>query len=123
MIKMKKRVSLVEMKIRVKDFKNKISMIKNDQELRIWYQPELLNRIPFMGSKEYLNLLYSLETFEKLLNENNDMKKFKYRLWNISLRDDRKLLFHSVNQYLKEEIFLNIDLETRERFILTNKNL
>jgi len=121
MIKMKKRVSLVEMKIRVKDFKNKISMIKNDQELRIWYQPELLNRIPFMGSKEYLNLLYSLETFEKLLNENNDMKKFKYRLWNISLRDDRKLLFHSVNQYLKEEIFLNIDLETRERFILTNK--
>lgn len=74
-----------------------------------------------MESKEYSNLIHSLEIFKKLLNENNDMKKFKYRLWNISLRDDRKLLFHSVNQYLKEEVFLNIDLETRERFILTNK--
>ena len=118
---MKNRISLVEMKIRVKDFKNKIFMIKNDQEIKIWYDPGILNRIPFMESKEYSNLIHSLEIFKKLLNENNDMKKFKYRLWNISLRDDRKLLFHSVNQYLKEEVFLNIDLETRERFILTNK--
>ena len=118
---MQKRVSLVEMKIRVKDFKNKILMLKNDQEIRIWYEPVLLNKIPFMGSKEYLNLLYFLETFGKILNENNDMKKFKYRLWNISLKDDRKLIFHSVNKYLKEEVFLNRDWETRERVILTNK--
>lgn len=118
---MKNRISLAEMKIRVKSFKEKILMIKNDQEMRIWYDPGILNRIPFMGSKEYSNLIHSLEIFRKLLNENNDMKKFKYRLWNLSLRDDRKLLFHSVNQYLKEEVFLNIDLETRERFILTNK--
>lgn len=32
---MKNRISLAEMKIRVKDFKNKIFMIKNDQEIKI----------------------------------------------------------------------------------------
>ena len=120
MIKMKKRISLVEMKERVKRFKEKILMMKNDQEIRIWYEPGILNRIPFIGSKEYSNLIYSLEVFEKILNENNDLKKFRYRLWNMSLKDDKKLMFHSVNQYLKKEMFLNIDLETRKIFVLTN---
>ena len=119
---MKNRISFVEMKARVKEFKEKILMIKN-QEIRIWYEPGILNRIPFMGSKEYSNLIHSLEIFVKMLKENDDMKKFKYKLWNINLRDDRKLKFHSTNQYLKEEVFLNIDLETRKSFILTNKNL
>ena len=119
---MKKRISFVEMKARVKEFKGKILMIKS-QEIRIWYEPGILNRIPFMGSKEYSNLIHSLEVFEKILNENNDLKKFRYRLWDVNLRDDIKLLFHSVNQYLKEEVFLNIDLETRKIFVLTNKNL
>lgn len=119
---MKNRISFIEMKVRVKEFKEKILMIKN-QEIRIWYEPGILNRIPFMGSKEYSNLIHSLEIFVKMLKENDDMKKFKYKLWNISLRDDRKLMFHSTNQYLKEKVFLNIDLETRKSFILTNKNL
>ena len=33
------------------------------------------------------------------------------------------LIDEPTNQYLKEEVFLNIDLETRKSFILTNKNL
>ena len=119
---MRNKISLVELKVRVKDFKKEILMIKN-QAIRIWYQPEIVNRISFMGSREYSNLIHSLEIFGKMLKENDDMKKFKYKLWNISLKDDRKLMFHSTNQYLKEEIFLNIDLETRKSFILTNKNL
>ena len=119
---MKNKVSLQEMKLRVKEFKEKILSIKN-QEIKIWYEPMVLNRIPFMESKKYLNLIYFLGIFGKILNENNDLKKFRYKLWNMSLKDDRKLIFHSTNQYLKEEVFLNIDLETRKSFILTNKNL
>ena len=118
----KNRISLVEMKSRVKEFKQKILSIKN-QEIKIWYEPMILNRIPFMESNEYLNLIYFLGIFGKILNENNDMKKFKYRLWNISLKDDGKIIFHSVNKYSKKEIFLNIDLETRKSFVLSNKNL
>lgn len=119
---MKNKISFVEMKLRVKEFKEKILSIKN-QEIKIWYEPMVLNRIPFMRSKEYSNLMYFLGIFERTLNGNNDLKKFRYKLWNMSLKDDRKLIFHSTNQYLKEEVFLNIDLETRKSFILTNKNL
>ena len=119
---MRNKISLVELKVRVKDFKKEILMIKN-QGIRIWYQPEIVNRISFIGAKEYLNLIYFLGIFGKILNENNDLKKFKYRLWKISLKDDGKIIFHSVNKYSKKEIFLNIDLETRKSFVLSNKNL
>lgn len=117
---MTNRVSFVEMKVRVKEFKEKILSIKN-QEIKIWYEPKLLNRIPFMGSNQYSNLMYFLGIFERTLNGNNDLKKFKYRLWNMSLRDDKKLIFYSTNKHLKEEVFLNIDLETRKSFVLTKE--
>lgn len=117
---MKKMISLIEMKSRLKEFKEKILSIKN-QNIKVWYEPRILNRIPFIESNEYFNLIHFLEIFGKILNENNDMKKFKYRLWKISLKDD-KLIFHAVNKYLNEEVFLNIDLETRKSFILTNIN-
>lgn len=119
---MRNKISLVEMKIRVQEFKQKILMIKN-QDIKIRYEPMILNRIPFMESKRYSNLMYFLGIFERTLNGNNDLKKFRYKLWNMSLRDNKKLIFYSTNQYLKEEVFLNIDLETRKSFVLTNKNL
>lgn len=119
---MRNKISLQEMKLRVKEFKEKILSIKNN-EIKIWYEPMILNRIPFMESKKYLNLIYFLGIFGEILNENNEMKKFKYRLWKISLKNDKKIIFHSVNKYSKKEIFLNMDLETRKSFVLTNKNL
>ena len=73
---MRNKISLVELKVRVKDFKKEILMIKN-QEIRIWYQPEIVNRISFMGSREYSNLIHSLEIFGKMLKENDEIKKFK----------------------------------------------
>ena len=112
---MTNRVSFVEMKIRVQEFKQKILIIKN-QDIKIRYEPMILNRIPFMESKRYSNLMYFLGIFERTLNGNNDLKKFRYKLWNVNVIDERKLRFHSTNQYLKEEVFLNIDLETRKKF-------
>ena len=57
---MKKKVSLQEMKGRVKEFKKIIYYLKKCN-VRIYYNPEVINKIIFMERKDFQNLLRNLE--------------------------------------------------------------
>ena len=104
---MRKKVSLQEMKIRVKEFKEKIYYLKKCN-IRIYYNPEAINKFIFLERKEFQNLLRNL--------------KFQQSLWKIDIKDN-KVLFISKNESIKKELTLKINLNDNRKLIISKRIL
>ena len=116
---MKKKVSLVEMKIRTREFKEKMYYLKKCN-IRIYYNPELINKLIFMEKDQFESLVKNLELFEMNLLEDKKLEKFKYSLWEIDIQDN-KVLFISKNKSIKKELTLKINLNDNRKLIITKR--
>lgn len=116
---MRKKVSLQEMKIRVKEFKEKIYYLKKCN-IRIYYNPEAINKFIFLERKEFQNLLRNLELFERTLIEDKRLGKFQQSLWKIDIKDN-KVLFISKNKSIKKELILKINLNDNKKLIIAKR--
>ena len=118
---MKKKVSLQEMKGRMKEFKEKIYYLKKCN-IRIYYNPKVINKIIFIERDQFQSLLENLELFERTLIEDTKLEKFQYSVWHIDV-ENNKLIITSQNREIKQEVSLNIDLRTNTKLIITKKIL
>ena len=116
---MRKKVSLQEMKIRVKEFKEKIYYLKKCN-IRIYYNSEAINKFIFLERKEFQNLLRNLELFERTLIEDKRLGKFQQSLWKIDIKDN-KVLFISKNKSIKKELILKINLNDNKKLIIAKR--
>lgn len=116
---MKKKVSLVEIKGKVRKFKEKIYYLKKCNIL-IYYNPEVINKIIFIERKDFQNLLRNLELFERTLIEDKRLGKFQQSLWRIDIKNN-KIIITSKNREIKQEVSLNIDLKNNNKLIITKK--
>lgn len=116
---MKKKVSLVEIKGKVRKFKEKIYYLKKCN-IRIYYNPEVINKIIFIERKDFQNLLRNLELFERTLIEDKRLGKFQQSLWRIDIKNN-KIIITSKNREIKQEVSLNIDLKNNNKLIITKK--
>lgn len=116
---MKKKVSLVEMKIKTRKFKEIIYSLRK-ANIRIYYNS--LNKIFFMERKDFENLLENLELFERTLIEDKRLGKFQQSLWQIDV-ENHKMILTSQNKEIKQEVTLKIDLITNTKLIITKKIL
>ena len=80
---MRKKVSLQEMKIRVKEFKEIVYSLRK-ANIIIYYKPELMNKIIFLEREKFEILLENLESFEMNLIENKKLEKFQHSLWDLN---------------------------------------
>lgn len=116
---MKKKISLQEVKSRTKEFKEKIYYLKKCN-IRIYYNPEVINKIIFMERKDFQNLLNNLELFERTLIEDKRLGKFQHSLWRIDVVKN-ELIIISQNKEIKQEVSLKINLKTNTKLIITKK--
>ena len=116
---MKKKVSLVEIKGKVRKFKEKIYYLKKCN-IRIYYNPEVINKIIFIERKDFQNLLRNLELFERTLIEDKRLGKFQQSLWKIDIKDN-KVLFISKNKSIKKELILEINLNDNKKLIIAKR--
>lgn len=116
-----KKVSLQEMKIRTKEFKGKIYYLKKCN-VRIYYNPEVINKIIFIEIKDFQNLLNNLELFEITLIKDKRLGKFQQSLWQIDVDNHKhKMILTSQNKEINQEVTLKIDLESNNKIIITKK--
>lgn len=116
---MKNKISLVEMKIRTKEFKEKIYYLKKCN-IRIYYNPEVINKVIFLERNEFEKLLKNLEAFEMTLIKDKRLEKFHQSLWQIDI-ENNKMIITSKNREIKQEVSLKIDLKTNTKLIITKK--
>lgn len=116
---MKKKVSLVEMKIKTRKFKEIIYSLRK-ANIRIYYNS--INKIIFIERKKFESLLKNLELFEMTLIKDKRLEKFQYSLWRIDI-DNNKLIIIAQNRKIKQEVSLKIDLITNIKLIITKKIL
>jgi len=114
-----KNISLAEMKTRVKKIKEKIYYLKKCN-IRIYYKPEVINKVIFLEREEFENLLKNLESFEMILIEDKRLEKFQRSLWQIDI-ENNKMIFISQNREVKKGVSLNIDLKNNNKLIITKK--
>ena len=118
---MRKKVSLQEMKIRVKEFKEIVYSLRK-ANIIIYYKPELMNKIIFLEREKFEILLENLESFEMNLIENKKLEKFQHSLWEIDIQDN-KVLFISKNKSIKKELTLKINLNDNRKLIISKRIL
>lgn len=118
---MRKKVSLQEMKIRVKEFKEIVYSLRK-ANIIIYYKPELMNKIIFLEREKFEILLENLESFEMNLIENKKLEKFQYSLWEIDIQDN-EVLFISKNKSIKKELTLKINLNDNRKLIISKRIL
>jgi len=116
---MKKKVSLVEVKGKVRKFKEKIYYLKKCN-IRIYYNPEVINKIIFIERKDFQNLLRNLELFERTLIEDKRLGKFQQSLWKIDV-ENHKMIITSQNREIKQKVNLKVDLKSNNKLIITKK--
>lgn len=116
---MKKKVSLVEMKIKTRKFKEIIYSLRK-ANIRIYYNS--INKIIFIERKKFESLLKNLELFEMTLIKDKRLEKFQHSLWRIDI-DNNKLIIIAQNREIKQEVSLKIDLITNTKLIITKKIL
>lgn len=116
---MRKKVSLQEMKIRVKEFKEIVYSLRK-ANIIIYYKPELMNKIIFLEREKFEILLENLESFEMNLIENKKLEKFQHSLWEIDIQDN-EVLFISKNKSIKKELTLKINLNDNRKLIITKR--
>lgn len=120
-MKKKKKVSLQEMKERVKKFKEKIYYLKKCN-IRIYFKEEVINKVIFLERDEFESLVKNLESFEMNLIEDKRLEKFQHSLWRIDI-DNNKLIIIAQNRETKQEVSLKINLITNTNLIITKKIL
>lgn len=118
-MKKKKKVSLQEMKERVKKFKEKIYYLKKCN-VRIYYNPEVISNVIFIERDQFQSLLENLELFERTLIEDKRLGKFQQSLWRIDIVKN-ELIIISQNKEIKQEVSLKINLKTNTKLIITKK--
>lgn len=118
---MRKKVSLQEMKIRVKEFKEIVYSLRK-ANIIIYYKPELMNKIIFLEREKFEILLENLESFEMNLIENKKLEKFQHSLWEIDIQDN-EVLFISKNKSIKKELTLKINLNDNRKLIISKRIL
>ena len=116
-----KRITMAELKYRVSGFKNKINYLKRKyNDLKISYDPKVLEDLINLDNQEFDNLLCSLLDFQKILYRNMKLQEmnFIYRLWKMHLKGNN-LFFISENNYLykKGEIIINLLNKEKEVII------
>ena len=120
-MKKKKKVSLQEMKIRVKEFKKIVYSLRK-ANIRIYYNPEVFNNIIFLEKDEFESLLRNLESFEMTLCNDKKLEKFQFSVWQIDVGNN-KMTIISRNRDIKQEISLKIDLKSNNKLIITRRIL
>ena len=120
-MKKKKKVSLQEMKERVKKFKEKIYYLKKCN-IRIYFKEEVINKVIFLERDEFESLVKNLESFEMNLIEDKRLEKFQHSLWRIDI-DNNKLIIIAQNRETKQEVSLKINLIINTNLIITKKIL
>ena len=116
-----KKISLNEMKIRVKEFKE-IGYSLRKANIRIYYNSEVFNNIIFLQRDEFESLVKNLESFEMNLIEDKKLEKFLYSLWEVKVENNKMILI-AQNKYLKREVTLKIDLKSNNNLIITRRIL
>ena len=115
-----KRITMAELKYRVSGFKNKINYLKRKyNDLKISYDPKVLEDLINLGNQEFDNLLCSLLDFQKILYRNMKLQEmnFRYRLWKMHLKGNN-LFFISENNYLYKKGEIIINLLNKEKEII-----
>ena len=90
-----KRMPIDEFKYRVSEFKNKIMYIKRkNKELKISYNPKVLEDLINLDNKEFNNLLDELLDLKSVLYRNAKLKEmnFIYRVWKLKLQENKLIL-------------------------------
>lgn len=118
---MKKKVSLNEMKARVREFKKIIYSLRK-ANIRIYYNPEVFNNIIFLQRDEFESLVKNLESFEMNLIKDKKLEKFLYSLWEVKVENNKMILI-AQNKYLKREVSLNINLKNNGNLMITKRIL
>lgn len=114
-----KRIPIDEFKYRVSEFKDKIMYIKRkNKELKISYDPKVLEDLINLDNKEFNNLLDELLDLKIVLYRNVKLGKmnFRYRLWKIYLKGNNLILI-SENNYLNKKAEIIINLLSKEKQI------
>ena len=114
-----KRIPIDEFKYRVSEFKDKIMYIKRkNKELKISYDPKVLEDLINLDNKEFNNLLDELLDLKIVLYRNVKLGKmnFMYRLWKIYLKGNNLILI-SENNYLNKKAEIIINLLSKEKQI------
>ncbi len=115
-----KRITMAELKYRVSGFKNKINYLKRKyNDLKISYDPKVLEDLINLDNQEFDNLLCSLLDFQKILYRNMKLqeKNFRYRLWKMHLKGNN-LFFISENNHLYKKGEIIINLLNKEKQII-----
>lgn len=115
-----KRITMAELKYRVSGFKNKIMNIKRKyNDLKISYDPKVLEDLINLDNQEFDNLLCSLLDFQKILYRNMKLQEmnFRYRLWKMHLKGNN-LYFISENNYLNKKAEIIINLLSKEKKVI-----
>lgn len=120
-MKKKKKVSLQEMKIRVKEFKKIVYSLRK-ANIRIYYNPEVFNNIIFLEKDEFESLLRNLESFEMNLVNDKRLEKFQQSLWRIDV-ENNKMTIISRNRNIKQEVTLKNNLKSNNKIIITRRIL
>lgn len=118
---MKHKISLVEIKGKVRKFKEKIYYLKKCN-VRIYYNPEVISNVIFIERDQFQSLLENLELFERTLIEDKRLGKFQQSLWRIDIVKN-ELIIISQNKEIKQEVSLNINLKNNNKIIITKKIL
>ena len=116
---MRKKVSLQEMKIRVKEFKEKIYYLKKCN-IRIYFKEEVINKLIFLETDEFNNVVKNLELFERILIEDKKLEKFQHSLWEVKVENNKMILI-AQNKYLKREVSLNINLKNNVKLMIIKR--
>lgn len=115
-----KRITMAELKYRVSGFKNKINYLKRKyNDLKISYDPKVLEDLINLDNQEFDNLLCSLLDFQKILYRNMKLQEmnFRYRLWKMHLKGNN-LYFISENNYLNKKGKIIINLLNKEKEVI-----
>ena len=115
-----KRIPIDEFKYRVSEFKDKIMYIKRkNKELKISYDPKVLEDLMNLDNKEFNNLLDELLDLKIVLYRNAKLKemKFIYRLWKLKL-EENKLILISKNHYLSKKAEIIINLLSKDKEVI-----
>ena len=115
-----KRIKMAELKYRVSEFKDKIMYIKRkNKELKISYDPKVLEDLINLDNKEFNNLLDELLDLKIVLYRNAKLKEmnFIYRLWKLKL-EENKLILISKNHYLSKKAEIIINLLSKEKEVI-----
>ena len=117
MIKNEKKVSLVEMKIKTRKFKEIIYSLRK-ANIRIYYNS--INKIIFIERKKFESLLKNLELFEMTLIKDKRLEKFQHSLWRIDV-ENHKMIITSQNREINQQVTLKTDLKSNNKLIITKK--